>query len=75
MAKKKLDIDFTQAFQQLQEIAEWFERGEPNLDEGLKKFETAMEMTTALRERLTEAENTVKEIRQRHTGAAQDSLL
>ncbi len=67
MAKKKQDLDFAQAFTQLEETARWFERGEPNVDEGLKKFETAMEIASILRERLIQAENIVKEIRQRHT--------
>ncbi len=65
MAKKKSDIDFASNFQELEEIARWFERGEPDLEQGLQKFARATELANGLRERLTEAENVIKEIRQR----------
>jgi exodeoxyribonuclease VII small subunit len=63
MAKKKLETDFGKGFTELEEIAAWFEQGEPDLDAGLKKFERAMELSKTLRERLTQAENTIKEIK------------
>ncbi len=66
MPKKKTDIDFGKGFEELEQIAEWFERGEPDLDKGIAKFERAMELAKGLRERLTDAENTIKEIRTKH---------
>jgi len=63
MAKKKQDIDFGKGFSELEEITQWFERGEPDLDQGLEKFGRAMELAKQLRERLLEAENTIKEIK------------
>lgn len=66
MAKKKSDIDFGKGFQELEEIAKWFEQGEPDLELGLQKFEHALELSHALKERLTEAENKIKEIRLKH---------
>lgn len=65
MPKKKSDVDFAAGFKELEEIANWFERGEPDLNQGLQKFARATELAEVLRERLTEAENTIKDIRQR----------
>ena len=66
MSKKKSDVDFGKGFQELEEIAQWFEQGEPDLDKGLAKFERATELTEVLKERLMEAENRIKEIRAKH---------
>jgi exodeoxyribonuclease VII small subunit len=63
MPKKKAEFDFGKGFQELEEIAQWFERGEPDLDKGIAKFERATELAKALKDRLTEAENKIKEIR------------
>lgn len=63
MAKKKGTIDFGKHFAELEEIVQWFDRGEPDLDSGLEKFARATVLAKALKERLTEAENTIKEIR------------
>ncbi len=64
MSKKKSDLDFAASFQELEDIARWFERGEPDLELGLQKFTRATELSRVLRERLTEAENVIKEVRQ-----------
>jgi exodeoxyribonuclease VII small subunit len=50
----------------------WFEQDEPDLDEGLKRFERAMELSAALRERLQEAENTIKEIKLKYGTVAEE---
>lgn len=66
MSKKKSEKDFGQGFQELEEIARWFEQGEPDLEKGLEKFERAMELAKDLKGRLAEAENKIKEIRLKH---------
>lgn len=48
---------------ELEEITQWFEKGEPDLDLGLQKFERATQLLKNLKERLAEAENTITEIR------------
>ena len=68
MTKKKEEIHFGQAFDELEKIAAWFEKGEPDLEEGLKKFERGMEISKVLRERLKQAENVIKDIRAKHEG-------
>jgi exodeoxyribonuclease VII small subunit len=62
MAKKKSDLEFAAGFQELEGIAHWFERGEPDLEQGLQKFTRASELAKALRERLVEVENVIKEV-------------
>lgn len=64
-AKKKVEIDFSKGFAELEQIAAWFEQGESDLEQGLKKFERASELSQALRLRLEEAENKMKEIKDR----------
>ncbi|MFA5185847.1 MAG: exodeoxyribonuclease VII small subunit [Patescibacteria group bacterium] len=59
------DIDVGKGFKELEEISAWFERGETDLDQGLQKFERAMEIADALKKRLSVAENKVKEIKKK----------
>lgn len=68
MAPKKdsKDIDVAKGFQELEDIAGWFERGETDLDKGLEKFERAMQIADVLKKRLSEAENKVKEIKKKY---------
>ncbi len=63
MTKKKIEIDFAKSFAELEEIAAWFEEGEPDLDEGMKRYERASELAKGLKEKLDEAENRIKEIK------------
>lgn len=58
-----MDKDFSKAFAELDETAAWFERGELDVEEGLKRFATAMETATTLKAYLQEAQNRVNEIR------------
>ena len=60
---KEKEIDVAKGFQELEQIAAWFEKGETNLDQGLEKFERAMGIADALKQRLLQAENKVKEIK------------
>lgn len=63
--KDTKDIDVARGFKELEDISAWFEKGEADLDQGLAKFERAMEIAGALRQRLAAAENKVKEIKKR----------
>jgi exodeoxyribonuclease VII small subunit len=65
MPKKKLNLDVGQALKELENIAAWFESGEPDLEQGLQKFEHGLELAQLLRTRLNETENRIKEIRER----------
>ncbi len=64
--KSSTDIDLSKGFEELEMISAWFEKGETDLEEGVKKFERAMVLADALKKRLSAAENTVKEIKKKY---------
>ncbi len=64
--KVSANLDVSKVFTELEAIAHWFEQGESDLDEGLKKFERAMLIAEALKQRLSLAENTIKEIKKKY---------
>ncbi|MBU2566744.1 exodeoxyribonuclease VII small subunit [Patescibacteria group bacterium] len=63
---KTTKFDVNKSFTELESITEWFESGNMDLDEGLKKYERAMELSEKLRERLEQAENKITEIQKKH---------
>lgn len=63
--KKQEKQDFGKAYEELEDIVEWFEREEIDLDEGIKKFERGLELARACKARLSQVENKVKEIKGR----------
>jgi exodeoxyribonuclease VII small subunit len=63
--KDTKNIDVAKGFKELEDISAWFERGETDLDQGLARFERAMEIADALKKRLAAAENKVKEIKKK----------
>lgn len=63
MPTKKSKSDFSSKFHELEEIAEWFEKGEPDIDQGMKKFERASALAKELKAVLEEAENKIQIIR------------
>jgi exodeoxyribonuclease VII small subunit len=62
---KKTTTNFSQAFVELEEITEWFEKGEVDLDEGLKKFERGLELAKVCKGKLSEVENKIKELKKK----------
>ncbi len=66
MPKAKKDaskFDFDAAYKELEDIIGWFEKGEVDLDEGLRKFERGLELARLCKNRLKEVENKVTEIK------------
>lgn len=64
MSKKaKADSNFSQDFSELEEIIEWFEGEDMDLEEGLTKFERGLELAKRCQARLSEVENKVVEIK------------
>lgn len=64
--KESKPIDVAKGFKELEQISEWFERGDADLDQGLEKFERAMAIADALKQRLVAAENRVRDIRKKY---------
>lgn len=63
MAKKH--SSFAEAFQELEAITAWFESAEVDLDEGLKKFERGLELAQVCKQKLTEVENRVVDLKKK----------
>lgn len=58
-------LNFTKAYEELEEIVKDFESRELDLEKDIPKFERGMELAKKLKERLKEIENKVVEIEQR----------
>lgn len=56
---------FASAFAELEEITEWFEKGDVDLDEGLKKFERGLVLAKLCKDQLAEVENKVVELKKK----------
>lgn len=54
---------FASAFAELEAITEWFEKGDVDLDEGLKKFERGLVLAKLCKEKLAEVENKVTDLK------------
>jgi len=65
MAKEKLDTkNLNDSLKRLAEITEWFDNQEEiDIEEGLKKVKTAVELIKASKERLKTIENEFEEIK------------
>ncbi|MEI7740884.1 MAG: exodeoxyribonuclease VII small subunit [bacterium] len=62
MSKKQ---PFAKSFEELEAIAAYFESENVDVEEGIKKFEEGMALAKACKERLTEIENKVVEIKKK----------
>lgn len=65
MAEDK--FNFTKAYKEVEEINEWFQKDETDLDEALQKYERGMELVQKCKERLKKAENKFEEIKKKYT--------
>ena len=59
-------FNFTEAYQEIEKINEWFQREDIDLEEALKKYERGMELVKKCKERLKEAENKFEEIKKKY---------
>lgn len=69
--EKKFNME--QAFGELEQITEWFEKEDIDLEEGLTKFERGLEIARKLKERLAEVENRVEEIKAKFSDVVTES--
>lgn len=66
MTKKQTSVDFAKSFEELEKITQWFDSEEHlDLDKGLKQFERGLELASLLKQKLSEVENKVVEIKQK----------
>jgi len=64
-------FNFTKAYQELEEINEWFQGEDIDLDEALKKYERGIELVKKCQERLKEAENKFEDIKKKYDSSEQ----
>ncbi len=62
----KNNFDFTKAYKEIEEINEWFQKEEIDLEEALEKYERGMELIKKCRERLEKSKNKFKEIKDKY---------
>lgn len=65
MNKEK--FNFSEAFREIEQINEWFQREDLDLEEALQKYERGMELIKRCKERLKEAENKFEEIKRKYS--------
>lgn len=71
--KKSTKTDFAKSFKELEEIVEWFEDAEVDLEEGLKRFERGLELASQCRTRLKDVENKVSKIKAKFSDLSDDA--
>jgi exodeoxyribonuclease VII small subunit len=64
MADDPKNFDFTASIKQLEEINNWFQNEDFNLDEGLQKLKQGKELIKKCRGRLQQVENEIVKIKQ-----------
>lgn len=63
---KKPNQSFSQAFTELQEITEQFEKEDLDLEQAMKQYEKGLELSKQLKARLKQMTNTVEEMKKKH---------
>lgn len=61
------DFNFTKAYERIEEINEWFQGEDINLDEALRKYEKGMDLIEKCKKRLKKAENKFEEIKEKYS--------
>lgn len=59
-------FNFTKAYEEIEEINEWFQGEDIDLDKALERYEKGMELIRKCKERLREAENKFEEIKREY---------
>ncbi len=62
-AKDSKQFKFAESYKKLQELTEWFEKDEIDLEEGIKKYEEGIKLVAELKKYLETMENKVKELK------------
>lgn len=63
MADESKKINYSEQKKKLEQITEFFEKGDFQLEQALDKFKQGLEIAKKLEKRLKEVENEVKEIK------------
>lgn len=61
------DFDFTKAYKEIEEINDWFQNEEIDLEKALDKYERGMELIEKCKKRLNKAKNKFEEIKGKYS--------
>ncbi len=64
MTEKK--FNFTDAYKKIEEINNWFQEENLDLDEALKKYKEGMDLIEKCKQQLKEAENKFEDIKKKY---------
>ncbi len=62
--RKQEDFDFAASMKELEEITTYLEQADVDLNEAIARFERGSKLAQQLKDYLTEAENTVQQLKQ-----------
>jgi exodeoxyribonuclease VII small subunit len=62
-ANKNKSLRFGESLKELEDIVQWFEQEDVDLEEGIARFERGVELAKKCKARLKEVENKVTEIK------------
>jgi len=60
-------FNFTKAYQEVEEINDWFQKEDIDLDEALEKFQRGMDLIKKCKERLKDVQNRFEEIKKKYS--------
>jgi exodeoxyribonuclease VII small subunit len=63
----KEKFDFTKAYKEIEEINQWFQKEEIDLEEALSKYEKGMELIEKCKKRLEKSKNKFEEIKKQYS--------
>ncbi|BCX15210.1 MAG: hypothetical protein KatS3mg097_102 [Candidatus Parcubacteria bacterium] len=63
---KKKKFNFNEAYKQLEEISQWFQQDDVDLDEALEKFQLGIQLIDKCKKELTKVENKFKQVRDKY---------
>ncbi|MBI2003064.1 MAG: exodeoxyribonuclease VII small subunit [Candidatus Wildermuthbacteria bacterium] len=62
----KESFNFAKAYEEIEQINEWFQKADIDLDQALEKYKRGMELVRTCKERLKEAENKFEEVKKEY---------
>ncbi len=63
----KEKFDFSEAYKEIEEINQWFQKEEIDLEEALSKYEKGMELIEKCKKRLEKSKNKFEEIKKQYS--------
>ncbi len=63
----KKEFDFSEAYKEIEEINEWFQKEEIDLEEALDRYERGMELIEKCKKRLEKSKNKFEEIKEKYS--------